>query len=134
MDEKMKEIIELAILANGGENWRKDWCQCDPSVGHTSCEYCAIFNGLNKAKLLLSECERLERNKDLQDYRKRDLLIEQLSARVKELEDEIKDIINYSSNYSSNYSAFGRLAEIRDKLKKLIEKEVKEKDGCKPSA
>lgn len=42
--------INLAIAANGGEVWRKKWCQCDSSVGYAPCEYCAIYTALREAK------------------------------------------------------------------------------------
>jgi hypothetical protein len=42
--------IELGILANGGDWHHKNWCQCDSSVGYAPCEYCAIFNALNRAR------------------------------------------------------------------------------------
>jgi len=57
MNERTKEIIKLAILANGGDTHKKDWCKCDPEVGYSPCEYCAIFNGLNEARTLLSSLE-----------------------------------------------------------------------------
>ena len=43
------ECINLAILANGGEDFREDWCQCDPSVDQSPCEYCAIYRALKHA-------------------------------------------------------------------------------------
>lgn len=38
------EDAKLAILANnsGGYEFRKDLCQCDPSVGMVPCQYCAV--------------------------------------------------------------------------------------------
>ena len=51
----VKEQIELAILANGGEKWRNDWCECDPDVGASPCRYCAIFNALKIAQGLSEE-------------------------------------------------------------------------------
>jgi len=35
------EEVNLAIMANGGSEFRNDWCQCDPAVGAVPCEYCA---------------------------------------------------------------------------------------------
>jgi len=54
--------------------------------------------------------------------------IKQLNERIKELEEGIEKIINYSSNYS----AAMYLADMRDKLRKLVEKEGKmdEKITC----
>lgn len=57
--EEIKKIIELAILANGGDTHRKNWCQCDLSVNYF-CEYCAIFNGLSEARTFLSSLEKEE--------------------------------------------------------------------------
>lgn len=42
------ECVELAIIANGGGAHKKEMCGCDPSVGMSPCEYCAIWNALNK--------------------------------------------------------------------------------------
>jgi len=58
--KRIKEQIDLAILANGGEYHQKVHCQCDPEVGFVPCEYCAVFNGLNSAKDLISYVEELE--------------------------------------------------------------------------
>jgi hypothetical protein len=79
--------------------------------------YDANNNADDDVDYLLSECERLERDKDLKDYRlgndyqKATLLIEQLSARVKELEEGIQA---YLMSYPLAH---------QDELKKLIEKE-----------
>lgn len=59
MSEKTKERIELAILANGGDVHLKEWCTCDPEVNFF-CQYCAIFNGLNEARILLSSLEKAQ--------------------------------------------------------------------------
>lgn len=51
--------IDLAILANGGEDFRDNFCSCDPSVGYTPCEYCAIRNALLAVKChLISSSSR----------------------------------------------------------------------------
>lgn len=42
--------VDLAILANRGETWRADMCSCDPSVGMSPCEYCAIHEALRYTK------------------------------------------------------------------------------------
>lgn len=47
--------VELAQLANGGKEFRKDWCQCDPSVGMSPCQYCAIFEALKRTEKYLRE-------------------------------------------------------------------------------
>lgn len=44
--ENIKEKIDLAFRANGGEEFRQDLCGCDPDVGFVPCEYCAIRDGL----------------------------------------------------------------------------------------
>src|ERR1044071_9058078 len=54
------EGINLAILANGGKEFRKEMCTCDASVGHCPCEYCAIFEGLRKASNLRSQLQSQE--------------------------------------------------------------------------
>ena len=66
--EEIRKIIELAILANGGEVHIKKWCQCDLSVNYF-CEYCAIFNGLNEANTLLSSLDQVQ--KELEKERKK---------------------------------------------------------------
>jgi hypothetical protein len=45
---RLLECVELAILANGGGAHKKEMCCCDASVGMTPCEYCAIWDALNK--------------------------------------------------------------------------------------
>jgi hypothetical protein len=47
--------VRLAILANNGGSLerRNDRCQCDPSTGMVSCEYCAIDYVLNRVLRLL---------------------------------------------------------------------------------
>lgn len=60
---KLKKVIddvELAIKANGGKNWKVNWCQCDPDVGMVPCEYCAIYHGLKNALRYLKEGEKAE--------------------------------------------------------------------------
>ena len=51
---KLLSKIDLAILANGGENWRVDWCRCDPDVGFSPCEYCAVYTALKETKEFIS--------------------------------------------------------------------------------
>jgi hypothetical protein len=46
--ERLLECVELAIIANGGGAHKKEMCRCDASVGMTPCEYCAIWDALNK--------------------------------------------------------------------------------------
>jgi len=41
-----KDSIELAILANGGAEHKKEWCECDPECNNCPCQYCAIHEGL----------------------------------------------------------------------------------------
>ena len=53
--------IELAILANGGDKHIKEWCTCDPDVGMSPCQYCAIFSGLMYARELLKQMDESER-------------------------------------------------------------------------
>lgn len=48
------EKVELAILANGGFAHKKAMCSCDPSVGMSPCEYCAIHCALDGCFRLLS--------------------------------------------------------------------------------
>ncbi len=53
--EKLIEKINLAITANGGEDHRADWCQCDPSVGLAPGAYCAIWIALSAVKHYLEK-------------------------------------------------------------------------------
>jgi hypothetical protein len=52
--EQIRSDLELAILANGGFEFREDWCRCDPEVGYYPCEYCAIFRALTHFQKLLN--------------------------------------------------------------------------------
>jgi len=54
---------------------------------HYKSHYEATLKNWN---LSLDRIEELEKNKDLEDYRKRDTLVEQLSAHIKELEAELQ--------------------------------------------
>lgn len=49
------ERIQIAMLANGGEEWQQRHCSCDPSVGISPCQYCAIHEALlfTKDQLLM---------------------------------------------------------------------------------
>lgn len=62
MDEtkEIEEKLDLAIMANGGEDFIKYWCFCDPPVSVGPCEYCAVRNGLIAAKQLISHIKELE--------------------------------------------------------------------------
>jgi len=49
------DIIDLALRANnGGTKFQKNRCTCDPSVGMSPCEYCAIQRALEKCKDFVS--------------------------------------------------------------------------------
>lgn len=55
---KLKSLrgkVDLAILAHGGKDWRKEWCQCDPSVGMVPCEYCAIYTALREMDIYIKK-------------------------------------------------------------------------------
>ena len=52
MDENK---IDLALRANGGKEFNKGNCRCDPSVGMAPCEYCAIQEALLAAREVLPE-------------------------------------------------------------------------------
>lgn len=54
------EAVELAHLANGGKEFRQDWCECDRECGMVPCRYCAIHDALSRT-------ERYLRNKIVQD-------------------------------------------------------------------
>lgn len=47
-DTSRKEAAELALLAFGGERWREEFCRCDPEVGMSPCQYCAIHGALTR--------------------------------------------------------------------------------------
>lgn len=47
---RIAEDIDLAILANGGDEFKEEACTCDPAVGMVPCAYCAIFYALKGAK------------------------------------------------------------------------------------
>lgn len=96
--------------------WQKDIIPADAVTYTVTIE--AYWKACKFIDFLLDECERLERNKDLQDYRKRDLLIEQLSARVKELEEGIKNAIHLLRDTGMTNQDKSLFVS----LKKLIEK------------
>ena len=49
------EQLDAAIQANGGPEWRQDYCDCDHLTGVMCCEYCDIYRGLMAAKTKLEE-------------------------------------------------------------------------------
>jgi len=51
----LAEDLEMAHLANGGREFRQDWCECDPETGMTPCRYCAIHSVLTRTERLLKE-------------------------------------------------------------------------------
>jgi hypothetical protein len=49
--------IDAAMMANNMHNdpsFRKDLCQCDPSVGMCPCAYCVIHDTLRKCKAFVT--------------------------------------------------------------------------------
>lgn len=46
MTTELLECVELAIIANGGGAHKKEMCGCDARM--RPCEYCAIWDALNK--------------------------------------------------------------------------------------
>lgn len=50
--ESRMDTIDTAFAAIGGEEFRKDSCNCDPDVNY-QCEYCAIREGLRSAKWVM---------------------------------------------------------------------------------
>lgn len=119
MDEirEIEKILDLAILANGGEKHRKEWCQCDSSVGYVPCEYCAIFNGLTQAKSYFSNLRKRILNKfdEITEIESRLKLADEqdghldrkdcwkLVERVKELEKENYHLNNVLLEQSDGY-------------------------------
>ena len=51
-----------AIRANnmGGLEFRKEYCQCDPSVGMCPCPYCAIDSALRRCQKYIEASEKAE--------------------------------------------------------------------------
>jgi hypothetical protein len=49
--------IELAMLANGGDEFIEEFCFCDSDVGMVPCQYCAIQRGLKRAKEFIVSLE-----------------------------------------------------------------------------
>jgi hypothetical protein len=86
--EESRKKIELAISANGGDIHRKNWCQCDPTVGYSPCEYCAVFNGLNEGKKLLSALEK-ERN----EADRREKIFMEIVNKKSELQDHFAKLL-----------------------------------------
>jgi len=50
-----KDVINTGFLANGGREWNKRNCTCDPDVGYQPCEYCATHQALETAERNLGE-------------------------------------------------------------------------------
>ena len=48
--ERLLDAIDLAFLANGGREWSKLNCECEPEVNAAPCRYCAIHKALTQAK------------------------------------------------------------------------------------
>ena len=46
-----------------GEEWRREFCECEPETGNAPCEYCAIHKALTYARQL--ECQVTERDTDI---------------------------------------------------------------------
>ena len=90
--ERSRKKVELAILANGGDIHREHWCRCDPSIGAVPCQYCAIFNGLNEAKTLLSS---LEKEKERADHLR--IQLDEATYYNQKKDDEIEKIKEYDS-------------------------------------
>ena len=51
---QIRKDLDLAIRANGGNQWSQQWCTCEPSVGNCPCEYCAIYRALDHFGKLLN--------------------------------------------------------------------------------
>ncbi len=64
--DALLEDLELARLANGGKEFRKDWCQCDPDqyCAMVPCQYCAINSFLTRVERYLRETAELERERE----------------------------------------------------------------------
>ena len=60
MREGDKDVINTGFLANGGREWNKRNCTCDPDVGYQPCEYCATHQALETAERNLGELELTE--------------------------------------------------------------------------
>lgn len=56
---ELLEKIDLAIGANGGTEVNLDWCECDASVGHFPCRYCAIRDALESARKFVEQVSSL---------------------------------------------------------------------------
>lgn len=52
--EKILDRIDLALRANGGREFRKDYCMCEPEVNFCPCEYCAIHIALKLAEQFIN--------------------------------------------------------------------------------
>jgi hypothetical protein len=111
MDEKMKEIETSWPYLFPLDKTKGELSDCVIKANH-------------HIKYLLLRIKELEERAELAEATRDDALayVKMYEARVRELEGGLKDIINFSSNYS----VFARVADMRDELKKLIEKENKD--------
>ena len=46
-----------ALNQSNDTRFREDYCECDPSVGHCPCQYCAIYDALlfGREQLILNQ-------------------------------------------------------------------------------
>ena len=54
-EKNLLNNIDLALAANGGREFRDDYCQCDESVGYCPCQYCAIHYALEQVEKYIKE-------------------------------------------------------------------------------
>ena len=59
----MRERLDLAWLALGGKEDALDHCQCDPSVGCTPCQQCALYDAMILADYLLDAVDKMSHRK-----------------------------------------------------------------------
>ena len=61
--KRVIEKLEQAQIANGGRNWKEDWCQCAPDEGAAPCEYCTMWDALNHALIYMRSRTKLLRRR-----------------------------------------------------------------------
>jgi hypothetical protein len=58
-NNRITEAINLAFLAIGGRERNETFCQCDPSVGMSPCQYCAEYDALELFSGMAIENDKL---------------------------------------------------------------------------
>ena len=100
--KKLTQVLDLAILANGGEEFLPTVCECEPETNNAPCRYCAIYDGLKLAKQSLTALEqenaKLKTDKAIElqcMMEERDNALQE-NAKLREVVDCGRELMNYA--------------------------------------